>query len=284
MNVGSGSKIDVHTVLKLIALAITATYASSGARSGVATSSTCNDLRGSLSPDSSPSNMACSSRSTYAPRYDSGMGSAAISSPGAFDKIASRISCMRPNLPPGSNPTPSPRKYSRSVAGGDDMRVRLEAQAAAIVGKARAEAAQIVAEANGDSERVRAEAEAALNRARRELVQAQEQALAVRADATHQADSIVRNAHHRARAEADELLRDAQRRLARVLDEAHIAEARARAARIEEDRAKENVEQGVVALPGEPLDEMVAGAVRAAVRRAVHPVVVRAGRYTVIER
>ena len=35
-NVGSGSKIDVHTVLKLIELAMTATYASSGASSGVA--------------------------------------------------------------------------------------------------------------------------------------------------------------------------------------------------------------------------------------------------------
>ena len=33
-NVGSGSKIDVHTVLKLIELAITAMYASSGASSG----------------------------------------------------------------------------------------------------------------------------------------------------------------------------------------------------------------------------------------------------------
>ncbi|GIU90753.1 MAG: hypothetical protein KatS3mg010_1852 [Acidimicrobiia bacterium] len=35
-NVDTGSKIDVHTVLKLIALAITATYASSGASSGSA--------------------------------------------------------------------------------------------------------------------------------------------------------------------------------------------------------------------------------------------------------
>src|SRR6266700_1069507 len=33
-NVGSGSKIDVQTVLKLIDAAITATYASSGASSG----------------------------------------------------------------------------------------------------------------------------------------------------------------------------------------------------------------------------------------------------------
>ena len=47
----SGSKIEVHTVLKLMALAITAMYASSGASSGVATSPTWSDLRGSLSSD-----------------------------------------------------------------------------------------------------------------------------------------------------------------------------------------------------------------------------------------
>src|SRR5437899_7496392 len=52
--VGSGSKIDVQTVLKLMADAMLATYTSSGASSGVATSSTCSDLRGSLSAESSP--------------------------------------------------------------------------------------------------------------------------------------------------------------------------------------------------------------------------------------
>ena len=50
-NVGSGSKIDVHTVLKLIDDAITATNASSGASSGSGNSSTWIDLRGSLSSD-----------------------------------------------------------------------------------------------------------------------------------------------------------------------------------------------------------------------------------------
>src|SRR4051812_26912091 len=98
MNVGNGSKIDVHTVLKLMALAITATYASSGASSGVATSSTWIDLRGSLSDDSIPSNMPASSRTTNAARYDSGIGSAAISSPDAPDWMASRISCMGLNV------------------------------------------------------------------------------------------------------------------------------------------------------------------------------------------
>ncbi len=45
---GSGSKIDVHTVLKLIELAMTAMYTSSGANSGVAMSSTWIDFRGSF--------------------------------------------------------------------------------------------------------------------------------------------------------------------------------------------------------------------------------------------
>jgi len=62
--VGRGSKIEVHTVLKLMALAITATYASSGANSGTATSPMWSDLRGSLSSVSSPSNMPTSSRRT----------------------------------------------------------------------------------------------------------------------------------------------------------------------------------------------------------------------------
>ena len=51
---GSGSKIDVHTVLKLIADAITATYASSGASSGSGNCSTWVDLRGSLSSEATP--------------------------------------------------------------------------------------------------------------------------------------------------------------------------------------------------------------------------------------
>jgi hypothetical protein len=38
----------------------------------------------------------------------------------------------------------------------------------------------------------------------------------------------------------------------------------------------------MIDLTREPLDEMVSGAVHAAVRRAVHPVIIRAGRYTVV--
>ena len=51
---GSGSKIDVHTVLKLIADAITATNASSGASSGSGNCSTWVDLRGSFSSEATP--------------------------------------------------------------------------------------------------------------------------------------------------------------------------------------------------------------------------------------
>ena len=111
-NVGSGSKIEVHTVLKLIALAMTATYASSGASSGVATSSTWSDLRGSLSAESRPSNIVCSSRSTNAARYDSGMPRAAISSPEAPARMASRICCMGGNYPSGHR---APKSAGTSV-------------------------------------------------------------------------------------------------------------------------------------------------------------------------
>ncbi len=90
-NVGSGSKIDVHTVLKLIDDAITARYTSSGASSGVGTWSTWIDLVGSLSAEATPSNMPTSSRRTNAARYDSGIGRPAISSPDAPAWIASRI-------------------------------------------------------------------------------------------------------------------------------------------------------------------------------------------------
>ena len=55
-------------MLKLMALAIWATYTSSGASSGVATSSTWSDLRGSLSADSTPSHMSTSSAFTKAAR------------------------------------------------------------------------------------------------------------------------------------------------------------------------------------------------------------------------
>ena len=97
---GSGSKIDVHTVLKLIDDAITPRYTSSGASSGVGTSPMWSDLRGSLSGDSTPSHMSCSARSTWAARKLSGIGMAAMSSPDAPPSMASRKSCMGRNLVP----------------------------------------------------------------------------------------------------------------------------------------------------------------------------------------
>ena len=91
---GSGSKIDVHTVLKLIELAMTATIASSGASSGSGKSSTRTDLRGSFCSDGSPSNMFWSSARTSAPRAASGRGSAPSSSPGAPSRIAVRMASI----------------------------------------------------------------------------------------------------------------------------------------------------------------------------------------------
>ena len=64
----SGSKIEVHTVLKLMDDAITPRYTSSGASSGVGTSPTWSDFRGSFSDDSTPSHIVCSARSTSAAR------------------------------------------------------------------------------------------------------------------------------------------------------------------------------------------------------------------------
>ena len=93
-NVGSGSKIDVHTVLKLIELAITATSASSGASSGSGKSSTRIDFRGSFCSDGIPSNIFWSSARTSAPRTASGSGSAPSSSPGAPSRIAVRMASI----------------------------------------------------------------------------------------------------------------------------------------------------------------------------------------------
>ncbi len=67
-NVGSGSKIELHTVLKLMELAITATTASSGASSGSAISCTCRERRGSLSSEANPSNIPISSLRTTTAR------------------------------------------------------------------------------------------------------------------------------------------------------------------------------------------------------------------------
>jgi hypothetical protein len=140
------------------------------------------------------------------------------------------------------------------------------------------------------------------------LVQAQEQALAIRSEAQRRAESLVKRATTRARAEGDELLREAQRQLARAVEDAREAEARAISARAAEAEALERL----LAMPppdaetrprqrsnrvadeddgwlidltrdrNNSLEDLVAGAVHAAVHKAVNPVVVRAGRYTVV--
>src|SRR5688572_16085575 len=92
--VGSGSKIDVHTVLKLMDDAIIATQASSGASSGSGTPSTCTDFRGSFSFDGRSANISCSSARTCAARYVSGKGSAPMSSAGAPSTIALRMASI----------------------------------------------------------------------------------------------------------------------------------------------------------------------------------------------
>jgi len=199
------------------------------------------------------------------------------------------------------------------VTPADDTRARLEAQAAEILGAARTEAAEIVRRADVEAENIRAQgdryaasrmakADAARDDARRELVRAQEQVLTIRSDAQRNAQAIVRNATVRARSEADDLLHEAQRRLATIIDETRDAEARADATRTMLDAEIEALKRvsalqsafadavhddpgpptrWTVDLTKEPFEEMVESAVRAAVRRAVHPVEVRAGRYMV---
>jgi hypothetical protein len=229
-----------------------------------------------------------------------------------------------------------------------EFRARLEAQAAGIVGRARAEAGELLRTAEVDAaevvrvartsaadleavahDRVRAathEVDALREQAHRELVQAQERALLIRADAQRTADGIIERATLRARTEADELLREAQRQLARAVDEkqaatARIEEAQVRieAAQSAERRAADAVElvamaaaeavaqaaaeatvsmseqpdlmgayaaaidltrsrsperdRFIVTMHGETFDDLLAGAIRAAVRRAFNPLV-----------
>jgi hypothetical protein len=221
-----------------------------------------------------------------------------------------------------------------------DFRARLETQAATIIGRARAEAAEIVRVAEAQAQEIEAEAkrraaavmgdvEGLRDEAHRELVQAQERGLLLRSDAQRNADGIVERATLRARAEADELLREAQQALARAVDEKSDAQARIAAAKEAERAAAEaerraadaveivamaaaeavveaTAEAGVplaradaaaaidltmprsrsphgdrflVTLQGETFDDLLAGAIRAAVRRAFNPAGVRAGRY-----
>ena len=202
------------------------------------------------------------------------------------------------------------------MAPSDDTRARLEAQAAQILGRARTEAAEIARRAEIEADDIRAEArryaaerrleaDVAKDDARREVTKAREQAMAIREEAQRSGDAIIGNATDRARAEADELLHEAQRRLASLIDETREAEARVTATRTMLDAEVEALrrvsalqsafaeaadagqpepaplEQWAVDLTSQPFEDMVEAAVRAAVRRAVHPVDVRAGRYLI---
>src|SRR2546428_2179525 len=71
---------------------MTATMASRGPSGGSATSSTCSDLRGSLSHDATPRNICCSARCMVAARIAGGSGTCAKSAGVAFrDAISSTI-------------------------------------------------------------------------------------------------------------------------------------------------------------------------------------------------
>lgn len=175
-------------------------------------------------------------------------------------------------------------------------------EAGEIVRRAELQADDLLAQANRYAASRVDKADAARDQARRELVRAQEQALAIRSDAHRTAEAIVQNATVRARSEADELLRDAQRRLAGIIDEIRDAEMRATATRTMLDAEVEALKRvsalqsafadavrdepeterrWTIDLTKDPFEEMVETAVRSAVRRAVHPVTIRAGRYTI---
>jgi hypothetical protein len=150
-----------------------------------------------------------------------------------------------------------------------EQRARLAEEAAEIVGRARAEAAEILRQARVDAANIVDDAErlstlsndessAATDRVRREIVQAEEQALAIRSEAQQAADAIVASATRRARAARDQLLRDAQRRLARSID------VRAREGRA--GRVVIEIDDAVADLDDADLDEFVSTAVREAVR------------------
>jgi hypothetical protein len=154
-----------------------------------------------------------------------------------------------------------------------EQRARLADEAAVIVGQARAEAAEIRRQAQVDAAAIvdaaqqrsvatTDESTVAADRARREIVQAQERALAIRSEATQNADAIVARATLRARAASDQLLRDAQRRLARALD--------VRAREGDTGRLVIEIDNAAVDLDDTELDELLSTAVREALRDVRH--------------
>ena len=142
--------------------------------------------------------------------------------------------------------------YIRTVADPGDVRARLERQAAEIIGRARSEAAtvlrvaneqaeELLAAARREAERLRLEGVDERDAARREVQVAQEQATRIRTDAQRTADSIIERAKRRARSEADELLGDARRQLAKAV--ADVQEARRLAEQLRADAERAELER-----------------------------------------
>ena len=94
-NVGSGSKIDVHTVLKLIAAGHHRDVRLVGRELGQRELLDVQRLaRVLVARTARPANISCSSARTRAPRTASGSGSAPSSSPGAPSRMAVRMASI----------------------------------------------------------------------------------------------------------------------------------------------------------------------------------------------
>jgi hypothetical protein len=184
--------------------------------------------------------------------------------------------------------------------------VMADEQAEEIIRSAEAHADLIRAEADRYAANRRREADELREQAERQFVSTQERALAVKASAEQQAAAIVRSAEHRARYESNEILDQARRQLARLVEGARPARGlpivsgtdlgpfgrrtpgkalRRRATDVIDLRAPApaaTLEPGAAvaaaAADRDPLDAMVGEAVTKAVRRAIDPQPVRAGR------
>ena len=97
-NVEIGSKIDVQTVLKLMAEAITATSASFGPSAGTGTSSRCSDFVGFFSAEGSPSNIFSSSRWVVTARIVFGSSRPSTASAEARASAASTIAFIADDM------------------------------------------------------------------------------------------------------------------------------------------------------------------------------------------
>lgn len=182
-----------------------------------------------------------------------------------------------------------------ATAAAEEIRRAAEAHADLV----RAEADRYAAQRRREADQLREQAE-------RQFVRAQERALAVKATAEEQATAIVRSAEHRARYESNEILDQARRQLARLVEGARPARGlpivsgtdlgplgRRTPGKAVRRRATDVIDLRTAAAPPasiepgaavaaaaaerDPLDAMVGEAVTKAVRRAIDPQPVRAG-------